>query len=78
MRARQAVNRRIQQHFESLQFNDALLRPNQVTVGFLYFNLSESSKSLDNLVVELSTSEERSGKELFYRLSLPSLNPSGN
>ncbi len=34
-----SVNRRIEQHFESMRFNDALLRPNQSTAGFLYFKL---------------------------------------
>jgi hypothetical protein len=38
-----AVNRRIQQHFESLQFSDAMLQPNQSAVGFVYFKLPDNT-----------------------------------
>jgi hypothetical protein len=73
----QSVNRRIQQHFESLQFNDALVKPNQVAAGFLYFKLPGSLDTLEKLIVELKPTEEASGKQLAYKLSLPSLNLSG-
>jgi hypothetical protein len=72
-----SVNRRIEQHFESLQFSDALLKPNQIAAGFLYFKLPGSLNSLEKLIVELKPSEEPSGKQLAYKLSLPSLNLAG-
>lgn len=69
----QSVNRRIQQHFESLQLTDALLKPNQTATGFVYFKLPESSKRLENLVVEAKATEESSGKQLSFKLSIPAI-----
>ena len=68
-----SVNRRIQQHFESLQLTDALIKPNQTATGFVYFKLPENSKTLEHLVIEATATEELSGKQLSYRFSLPSL-----
>ena len=68
-----AVNRRIEQHFESLKFNDSLLKPNQSAAGFLYFKLPAGIKRLENLRVEVTPSEEQSAKRLSYSLSLPAL-----
>jgi hypothetical protein len=72
-----SVNRRIQQHFESLELNDSLLRPNQTAVGFLYFKLPDNTKRLENLTVEMEPIAEQGGKRLSYRLSLPTLDLSG-
>ena len=72
-----AVNRRIEQHFESLKFNDSLLKPNQSAAGFLYFKLPAGIKKLDNLRVEVRPSEEQTAKQLSYSLSLPPLDLSG-
>ena len=72
-----AVNRRIEQHFESLEFNDALLKPNQSAAGFLYFKLPDGVKSLEKLVVAVTPAEEQSGKKLSYKFSLPTLELSG-
>jgi len=68
-----SVNRRIQQHFESLQFNDALLKPNQIAAGFLYFKLPGGVKKLEKLTVQIEPSEEKTGKTLSFKLSLPAL-----
>ena len=68
-----AVNRRIEQHFESMKFNDALLRPNQSTAGFVYFKLPSGIKKLENLRVEVTPSEEQTAKQVSYSLSLPPL-----
>lgn len=68
-----SVNRRIQQHFESLRFNDALLKPNQNAVGFLYFKIPDGVKRLEKLSVQIEPSEEKSAKKLSFKLSLPPL-----
>ncbi len=68
-----AVNRRIEQHFESMRFNDSLLRPNQSAVGFLYFKLPAGVKRLDNLRVEVTPSEEQTAMRLSFSLALPAL-----
>ena len=65
-----AVNRRIEQHFESLRFNDSVLKPNQTTAGFLYFKLPRGVKKLENLTVHVEPSEEQSGKRLLFKLSM--------
>ena len=72
-----AVNRRIEQHFESMRFNDSLLKPNQSAAGFLYFKLPAGIKRLENLRVEVTPSEEQTAKRLSYVLSLPALDLSG-
>jgi len=68
-----SVNRRIQQHFESLHFTDALLKPNQIGAGFLYFKLPDGTKKLEKLTVQIEPPEEKSGKRLSFKLSLPIL-----
>jgi len=68
-----SVNRRIQQHFESLHFTDTLLRPNQTATGFLYFKLPDGVQRLEKLTVQIEPSEEKSGKRLTYKLPLPTL-----
>ena len=73
----ESVNRRIQQHFESLQFTDALLRPNQIAAGFLYFQFPETLKRLEKLTIELKPSEDSSGRELSIKLLVPALDSSG-
>jgi len=73
-----SVNRRIEQHFESLRFNDALLKPNQTAAGFLYFKLPAGVKRLENLRVEVTPSEEISGRKLPFNLPLPTIDLSGS
>jgi len=68
-----SVNRRVEQHFESMRFNDSLLRPNQSAAGFIYFKLPSGVKKLENLRVEVTPSEEQTGRRLSYTLSLPNL-----
>ncbi len=72
-----AVNRRIEQHFESLRFTDSLLKPNQIATGFLYFKLPSGIKKLENLRVEVTPAEEQTGEPLSYKFSLPILDLSG-
>jgi len=71
-----SVNRRIEQHFESLAFNDALLKPNQTAAGFVYFKLPDEVTKLGHVTVEVEPSEEKSDKKLSYKFSLPSFEPS--
>jgi len=73
-----SVNRRIEQHFESLSFTDALLRPNQVAAGFAYFKLPDGVKKLQNLTVQVEASNEQNGNKITSKLSLPTLELSGS
>jgi hypothetical protein len=72
-----SVNRRIEQHFESMRFNDTVLRPNQSAAGFLYFKLPAGVKKLENLRVEATPSEDGTADRLSYKFSLPNLDLSG-
>lgn len=69
----QSVNRRIQQHFETLRFNDALLKPNQTAAGFVYFKLPDNSQKLDSVKVTAQATEESSGKRLSFAFSFPEI-----
>lgn len=66
-----STNRRIEQHFESLRFSDALLKPNQTAAGFLYFKLPSNVRRLEKLRVDIGPSEEISGNKLAFNLQLP-------
>jgi hypothetical protein len=66
-----SVNRRIEQHFESLRFNDALLKPNQTAAGFLYYKLPDQAKRLESLRLEIVTSIEGSGEKPKFVIPLP-------
>jgi len=68
-----SVNRRIEQHFVSLSFTDALIRPNQVAAGFAYFKLPDGVKKLQNLTVQVEASNEQNGNKITSKLSLPTL-----
>lgn len=68
-----AVNRKIEQHFQSLEFTDSLLRPQQAAVGFKYFKLPNNVKSLENLRIEVGLSEEAGGNRHVFRLPIPTL-----
>ena len=72
-----AVNRRIEQHFESLRFTDSLLKPNQIAAGFFYFKLPSGVTKLENLRLEVTPSQEQTGNQLSYKFSLPNLDLSG-
>jgi hypothetical protein len=68
-----SVNRRIEQHFESLQLNNAVLRPNQVAPGFVYFKLPENLKQLQGLIVEMQVTEEPGGAPVMFNFKLPAI-----
>ncbi len=68
-----SVNRRIEQHFESLSFTDALVKPNQVAAGFAYFKLPDGIEKLKNLIVEVEVSKNQGADKIISKLSLPPL-----
>ena len=68
-----SINRRIEQHFESLSFTDALVKPNQVAAGFAYFKLPDGVEKLENLIVEVEVSKNQGADKITSRLSLPPL-----
>jgi hypothetical protein len=71
------VNRQIEQHFESLELQDSLLKPDDTTAGFIYFYLPGSTKRLENLMLEITLesdpAEDQAAKKLFYRLHFPTI-----
>lgn len=74
------VDRRVEHHFERIEFTDKLLKPNDVALGFVYFKIPGgwfSSKRLENLTVNVTLEEdsygERNGNPLYFELSLPTL-----
>lgn len=68
-----SVNGRIEQHFESLKFTDALLKPNQTAAGFLYYKLPDGAKRLENLRLEVIPTIEGSGEKPKFNLPLPTI-----
>ena len=69
----QSVNKRIVQHFENLAFTDARLKPNQTAAGFVYFKLPDGVEKLGNLTVEVQPSEDKTGRQLTYKLTVRNL-----
>jgi hypothetical protein len=67
------VNRRIEQHFASMEFSDKVLKPKQSAAGFIYLKMPGKTKILDNLQVSVQPSEEGTDKRLQFNFSLPSL-----
>ena len=74
------VDRRVEHHFERIEFTDKLLKPNDVALGFVYFKIPGgwfSSKRLENLTVNVTLEEdsygEQNGNPLYFELSLPTL-----
>ena len=68
-----SVNKRIEQYFEGVGFQDALVGPKQTALGFVFFKLPDRDKRLENFVVEAEASGDPSGKKLSYKYSLPSI-----
>jgi hypothetical protein len=68
-----AVNKRIEEYFETMSFNYSVLKPNQYAAGFLYFKLPSGMKKLENLRIEVAPSEEETDNRLSYKLLLPVL-----
>jgi len=75
------VNKKIEQHFENMEFASAMVKPNETIAGFVYFRLPQRSQQFENLTVELTVEangfEERNGKQLGYKFSFPTLAVSG-
>ena len=71
------INKDIEQHFESLEFSDTLLKPDDMAVGFVFFELQGSMKRLENLTVEVTVEadayEGQRGKQLTYKFPIPML-----
>jgi hypothetical protein len=72
-----SINRKIEQHFEGLEFTDTILKPDETVAGFVYFKVPEGLKKLENLIVELTVEtdgyEEQVGEQRTYKLSIPTL-----
>ncbi len=68
-----AVNRRIRQHFEALEFTDALIKPGQTAAGFVYFKIPAGIRNLANMAVIVEPVAEDGEQRLSYRLALPTI-----
>lgn len=68
-----AVNRRIRQHFEALEFTDALIKPGQIAAGFVYFAIPNGSGNLANMTVIVEPVAENSEQRLLYSFALPTI-----
>ncbi len=75
------VNRKVEQHFDSLEFTGAELKPGETASGFVYYRLAGSAEKLEGLRVEMTVegngSEERGSHKMDYRFVFPSLGFSG-
>jgi hypothetical protein len=73
----QSINRKVEHHFENLELQDSLLKPDDTVTGFVYFYLPASVKRLERLAVEISLETGPSGEEntkvLHYRLPFPTI-----
>lgn len=73
----QSINRKVEHHFENLELQDSLLKPDDAVTGFVYFYLPASTKRLERMAVEISVdldpSAEAGAKTLHYRLPFPTI-----
>ncbi len=67
------VNRRIEQHFASMEFTDKLLKSNQRAAGFVYLRLPHRNKTIEPIVVSVKVREEENGDSIDFSLMLPAL-----
>lgn len=73
-----SINRKIEQHFESLELSDSLVKPDDTLTGFVFFKLSGGLKTLENVNIELVLEAEgaenhQSHETLNFSFSLPTL-----
>ena len=75
------INRKIEQHFESLELADTAVKPGDTAAGFVFFKMPDYRNKLDKVTVELTLEteefEESGGKRLRYKFSLPTLEIGG-
>lgn len=81
------VNTRIVRHFETLQYQGAMVRPSQPVSGFIYFEIPPDgnilrriaeSKTLQNLTVEIVAAPELEGQSLRFHMPFPSISLSAS
>jgi hypothetical protein len=76
------INSRIIQHFQSLEFKGAVIRPNQPVSGFLYYQIPQDGKTLQvlaekktlqNLKVELVAAADQGGDDVSFAVQIPNV-----
>jgi hypothetical protein len=65
------VNERIEAYFEGTSFQDSLVGPKQMTVGFVYFKLEDKPDRIENLTIDIDAAGDSSGKKVAYKLVVP-------
>ena len=74
------IDKRIERHFDRVEFADRLVKADEVVLGFVYFKLHGGwfgSKRLENLTVHVTLEEDTYGEQnstpLYFTLTLPTL-----
>lgn len=67
----ESVNRRIEQHFGTMELPDLLLRPNESAAGFVFYGLPFDVNRLENLAVGITVIDESSGENIPFEFKLP-------
>jgi hypothetical protein len=77
-----AVNSHIVAHFEKLEFQGAMLRANEPVAGFVYYRVPADkkilesiaeTKTLQNLVIEITASPEAEGQDVTFSVPFPGI-----
>jgi len=72
-----SVNKNIEQHFQRLEFSDAVLKPGEAATGFAYFEMPKRLERLEALAVEINAGVDgkdgQQGEKIAYKFSLPAL-----
>jgi hypothetical protein len=73
----QKINRQIEHHFERMELEDRVVKPNETATGFVFFRMPANRGNLDGLTLNITLEPEllgdHTGKSLVYRFDLPAL-----
>jgi hypothetical protein len=72
----QKINRQIEHHFEQMELEDRVLKPNETTTGFAFFR-TPGTGIMDGLTLDIALEPEllgdHVGKSLVYHFTVPTL-----
>lgn len=73
----QKINRQIEHHFERMEMEDRVLKPNETSTGFVFFKTPGSLGATDGLTLDITLEPEilgdHTGKSLVYHFAVPAL-----
>lgn len=67
----ESVNRKVEQHFGSIELPDILLRPDESAAGFVFFGLPFDATKLESISLDIIANEDSDGRSLPFKLELP-------